>query len=563
MAVYSDLAKLGRVKLPSGTTYALIDVDGRAMLAPNFSTSTSYNEGDYVIYGDTLYRFNTDHAAGAWNSSQADSVTVGSEIKRVIGLISGGVHYRGKTTTPIHDGSTDNPITVNGGSLTVIDGDMVTLELDPNASPAGVASVYAANTAYAAGTYLKNGSDYYYVKEAVTANENTSISAISAKLDKVQSNPMFIFAEGQWSAFGGIGDGLGDLAYKDNASGTYVKPSGTGTVGIHGVTSTDGKLVTTTITGTNGTENVSKMTAGTAVEVAKAGTAVIYGTADVGTAVTYGNANVDTAVVYGKANKATTATTVATAGSTFNYGTADVGTGVEVAVAGTQVVYGTADVGTAVTYGTANPGTAVTGVAKVGSSKTFSQNAIKFASTAVDGDCLVFDNAGSDSVIGIADTTGVSITPAVASNTTLTPAKAADTTRKLTPVGSTTTITPAVSAGTAHSARSVGGTTDIYQAVDAPSTQTLTPAVASTSTLTPAVAAPSSQTIIPAVSNGTITPWTESAKTVAKVASSATTVATGTVDANGTGSTVVTSVTQTDSSATVTVGTTTDTVTVS
>lgn len=561
MAVYSNLAKLGRVKLPSGTTYALIDVDGRSMLAPNFSTSTSYNEGDYVIYGDTLYRFKTDHAAGAWDSDQATPVTVGSEINRVIGLISGGVHYRGKTTTPIHDGSTDNPITVNGGSLTVIDGDMVTLELDPAASPAGVASVYATGTAYSVGTYLKNGSDYYYVKEAVTAQENTSISAIAGKLDKVQSNPMFIFAEGQWSSFGGIGDGLGDLAYKDSASGTYVKPSGTGSVTIHGVSSTDGKLVTTTITGTNGIENVSKMTAGTPVEVAKAGTAVVYGTADVGQAVTYGNANVDTAVVYGKANKASTATTVATAGSTFNYGTADVGTGVSVAQVGASFVYGNADVGTEVTYGNANTGTAVTGVAKVGSSKTFSQNAIKFASTAVDGDCLVFDNAGSDSVIGIADTTGVSITPAVASNTKLTPAVAADTTRTANKVTSTT-ITPAVSAGKAHSARSVGGTTDIYQAVDAPSTQTLTPAVASTSTLTPAVAAPTNQKIIPAVSNGSITPWTESAKTVAKAASSETTVATGTISSTGTGSTVVTSVTQTDSSATVTVGTTGDTVTV-
>lgn len=555
MAVYSDLAKLGRVKLPSGTTYALIDVDGRAMLAPNFSTSTSYNEGDYVIYGDTLYRFNTDHAAGAWNSAQADSATVGSELNRIIGLISGGVHYRGKTTTPIHDGSTDNPITVNGGSLTVIDGDMVTLELDPNASPAGVASVYATGTAYSAGTYLKNGSDYYYVKEAVTANENTSISAIAGKLDKVQSNPMFIFAEGQWSSFGGIGDGLGDLAYKDSASGTYVKPTGSGSVTIKNVSVDKGALATTTITGVDGTESVSKMTAGTAVAVATVDTAVVYGTADVDTAVTYGTANkAATATTVGNANVASTATAVAQAGSTFYYGTADVDTAVTVAQAGTQVTYGTANVGEAVTYGTANCGTAVTGVAKVDTTqKTFNTDGIK-VNGVIDGDCLEFVAASTGNIYGV-QSTGVSITPAVASNTTLTPAVAS--TSKLTPVGDTVSITPAKSAGQAHSAQQVGGTINIYEAVA--SNTSIYGAVDSTLTLTPAKAAPSTQKIVPAKANGSITPWTESAKTVAKAAASATTVATGSLT---TGTQLVTNVTQGTESATVTVGTTTDTVTV-
>lgn len=560
MAVYSNLAKLGRVKLPSGTTYALIDVDGRAMLAPNFSTSTSYNEGDYVIYGDTLYRFNTDHAAGAWDDTQANSATVGSELNRIIGLISGGVHYRGKTTSPLHDGSTDNPITVNGGSLTVIDGDMVTLELDPAASPAGVASVYATGTAYPVGTYLKSGSDYYYVKEAVTAQENTSISAIAGKLNKVQSNPMFIFAEGQWSSFGGIGDGLGDLAYKDSASGTYVKPTGSGSVTIKDVTSNKAALATTTITGVKGTTSVSKATAGTAVNVATVDTAKRYGTANVGDAVVYGTANrAASATTVGNANVATSATSVATAGSTFYYGTADVDEAVSVATAGTQVTYGTANVGAAVTYGTANPGTPVT-VAKVGTSKTFSQNAIKLADNPIqDTDCLVFVAAGSDSVIGVADEDGISVTPAVASNTTLTPAVAAPPTQKLTPVGGTKSITPAKSAGQSHSARGVGGTTNIYQAVA--STTEIYGAVAapSTQTLTPATEAPSTQTIVPAKANGSITPYTMESVTVATANDSVTTVATGSLK---TGTQLVTDVNVTNTTATVTVDTTTDTVTV-
>lgn len=54
MAVYADLSKLGRVQLPSGTVYALVDVDGRSMIAATYSTSASYDTGDYVIYGDNL-----------------------------------------------------------------------------------------------------------------------------------------------------------------------------------------------------------------------------------------------------------------------------------------------------------------------------------------------------------------------------------------------------------------------------------------------------------------------------------------------------------------------------
>ena len=65
MALYHNYSKLGRVKLPNNTIYALIDVDGRAMLAPEFSAEASYNAGDHVIYNDDLYRFDSAHAAGA------------------------------------------------------------------------------------------------------------------------------------------------------------------------------------------------------------------------------------------------------------------------------------------------------------------------------------------------------------------------------------------------------------------------------------------------------------------------------------------------------------------
>lgn len=46
------------------------------MIAGTFSTSEPYSAGDVVIYDGSLYKFNTDHAAGAWNPLEVDSTTV-------------------------------------------------------------------------------------------------------------------------------------------------------------------------------------------------------------------------------------------------------------------------------------------------------------------------------------------------------------------------------------------------------------------------------------------------------------------------------------------------------
>lgn len=41
-----------------------------------FSTATAYSAGDIVTYERALYMFNTDHAAGAWNTSEVDAISV-------------------------------------------------------------------------------------------------------------------------------------------------------------------------------------------------------------------------------------------------------------------------------------------------------------------------------------------------------------------------------------------------------------------------------------------------------------------------------------------------------
>jgi hypothetical protein len=64
--------------------------------------------------------------------------------------------------------------------------------------------------------------------------------------------------------------------------------------------------------------------------------------------------------------------------------------------------------------------------------------------------------------------------------------------------------------------------------------------VGGTTSITPAVAAPDTQTITPAVSNGTITPYTFADVTAAKVASAATTIATGALATDGAGAAILT-----------------------
>ena len=87
-----------------------------------------------------------------------------------------------------------------------------------------------------------------------------------------------------------------------------------------GVTS---KLNTTSITGVSGSTSASKVSGGTTKDIAKVGTAVVYGTADcdtavsgiakVGSQITYGNANVGTAQTVATSVKSATATATTTA----------------------------------------------------------------------------------------------------------------------------------------------------------------------------------------------------------------------------------------------------------
>ena len=674
MAIYADLPKLGRVKLPSGNVYALIDSDLRLMIAPSWAPNTQYKAGDYRRYdnlglnvtfsianpqptaetfvsgyyytksgsdyvvatsfvagttyyvqntpvnaSDDLYKCITDHTSSStFDSSKWEKIQLASEMRseidRLEQAISGGIHYRGKTSTPLHDGDTTNPIIINNESYTAAAGDLVIVDLASassnyatataynahqyikyngkyyhvnapiiiaeNTSFDAIASVhtpkaYAANTAYSAGDYLFYNNNYYYVPSNISAATNTSWSAISSivasvsdptisRLSLLHGEPEFLFDGTRWNAFGGDADSFGALAYKDNASGTYIKPTGSGSVTDTDYSFGTKNLEMQTINVINGSVTASKATAETVKDVAKAGTAVVYGTADVGSAVVYGTANkAASATTVGNANKASTATTV---------GNANIGEAVSVAQAGNEVVYGTADVGEAVVYGKANVGEAVVyGKADVGTAVTVKElgtvgngnAATSGVDTLVEGDCLVFNLAPTASFVNSVTSSSVTFTPAVAAPTSqkinpavaaptsqkITPAVAAPTSQKITPVSGTVSLNY-VSESTTQIYGAVDSNTQIYGAVDAPTGQKLTPAVA----------APTSQKITPAVANGQITPYTFEDVSVPTSATASVVVG---ISTTGTGAQVITSVTGTSVTRTVTVGTTTDTVTVS
>lgn len=54
-----------------------------SIVAEDFSTSKAYAIGDWVIYDNTLYRFTSAHAAGAWNASEATATDVEDEVAAV------------------------------------------------------------------------------------------------------------------------------------------------------------------------------------------------------------------------------------------------------------------------------------------------------------------------------------------------------------------------------------------------------------------------------------------------------------------------------------------------
>ena len=60
-----------------------------AMISGTFDETVGYSKDDVVIYDEKLYKFNTDHAVGAWDSTEVDQVTITDLLFQSSGSVGG------------------------------------------------------------------------------------------------------------------------------------------------------------------------------------------------------------------------------------------------------------------------------------------------------------------------------------------------------------------------------------------------------------------------------------------------------------------------------------------
>jgi hypothetical protein len=487
----------------------------------------SYNDlKDKPTIGDgtlTLQANGTDK--GTFKANQSAN-TIINITAADLGL-GNALHFKGTTTTALTDGATTNPITIDTKSYTAVAGDVVlnnNKEFIWNGSAweeLGDESSHALKSITISGGEGLTGSGTLANNVVISHATTTAASEAPVKVGKDKFGHVIIGGALTTAQNGAHGHTVSatipaskflKTASANKTKLSLTKGSDTFVKSYPGVTS---KLVTTSITGTDGTVTASKATAGTAKDVAKAGTAVVYGTADVGetktvatrasSQTTVGNANVDTkATVVGNAN----------VGEAVVYGTANVGT---------AVTYGTANVGNAVTYGTADVGTEVTGIAKRASTQTTVGNANKATTATTVGNANVgteititgvsgsvtASKATAGTAVNVATTgTAVTVATRAASQTTVGNAN----------VGTAVTVATGLS-GTAYSATYSAADECLTLSALTVNTQSITPAASSSTKI---YGCGDTTSITPAKSNGSITPWTFSDVTVPKAATSAT-----------------------------------------
>ena len=126
------MADISKIKI-GGTVYKLKDAQIRTALGiVDYATNTAYSKGDYLYYNGNLYIVNADITAGD-NTQFSDLSTsaldvnadINAKYNELKGLIAGGVHYRGVTSTALYDGYTNPDIDINDDTYTAEAGDLV------------------------------------------------------------------------------------------------------------------------------------------------------------------------------------------------------------------------------------------------------------------------------------------------------------------------------------------------------------------------------------------------------------------------------------------------------
>ena len=62
-----------------------------ASVASAFDATEDYETGDYVVYGGQLYKFTSDHDAGAWDANDAEAVGIADEVSVIVNETLAGV----------------------------------------------------------------------------------------------------------------------------------------------------------------------------------------------------------------------------------------------------------------------------------------------------------------------------------------------------------------------------------------------------------------------------------------------------------------------------------------
>ena len=522
------------------------DANGHVIIGAALATvasSGSYNDlkDKPTIGNGTLTIQANGTSKGSFTANQTGNKTINITAAD-LGLAS-ALSFAGTTLTALTDGATTNPIKIKqsstdttGTDYTAISGNVVLYnnkEFIWNGSAweeLGDESSHALKTiTISAGDGLTGGGNLTANRTIAHATK-TAVSAAPVKVGYDKFGHVVIGGALSTAENGAhthtVTSTIPASSFLTSASGSTTKigvskTTDTFVKSYPGVTS---KLVTTTITGTNGTVTASKATAGEDIAVATVGDAVVYGKANVGESKTVAT-RASSQTTVGNANVGSEISIIGVDGST-TASKATAGTAVSVAKVGTAKTVATLSNSNAV-IGNANVGTALN-VATSVKSATATTTAMKAAYDATT-ECLTFS-------VG-------AVTPTVTLNTSsITPA-ATSTTKISTAIG-TTSVIPAVDNGTITPYTFTNVTVPV--AADA---TVFNPAVTSTTkiygvggtaTVTSAVAAPDTQTIIPAVANGTITPYTFADVTAAKVASAATTIATGKIATTGTGDSLLT-----------------------
>ena len=185
------MAYISKIKVPGVTeAYLIKDNEGRLMIAPAYSSSTSYATGDYYVKEGYLWKVTT---GGIGDAVTGATTSVANELKSIKQSIAGAMHYIGITSTPLTDGSTITTLTPwpdRPNSLTKTSG--------------------------------------FIAGDVVLAPVNDDKAT--------EMFHEFVWNEYEWSRFGSINP-IGKMAYANAATGsttiTYNKSKYTGTVSVN------------------------------------------------------------------------------------------------------------------------------------------------------------------------------------------------------------------------------------------------------------------------------------------------------------------------------------------